>query len=123
MRDDPLFLLWIIKCPSIESCHQLQTWLPSQLTAETVFVDDIRAFPAGVACSNRESHRLGDYFESVQVLASGEESPMSFRLLFHRRPEAARYWKDLMVRILQEVRDAAAQATLEYRGDQDPKVA
>jgi hypothetical protein len=124
MRHDPLFLLWAIHCPSPEDCRRLQRWLPDEITPETVFVNEVRAFPGGIETRFLEPHRLGDYFESVQVFPSSERTPASFRLLFRRRPTAPRFWKDLMVRVLQKVRQEAAQATttLEYRGDEEPEV-
>jgi hypothetical protein len=124
MRHDPLFLLWRVTCPSPEESRKLQRWLPDEITQEAVFVDEARAFPAGMEVRSREPHRLGDYFESVQVLPSAEPAPTSFRLLFHRRPTARRFWKDLMARILQKVREEAADTTtrLEYRGDEEPRL-
>jgi hypothetical protein len=123
MRHDPLFLLWTITCPSVEDCHRLQQWLSDQITADAVLVEEVRAFPDGIETCRREPHRVGDYFESVHVFPSAPPSPTSFRLLFHRRPTAPRFWKDLMVRILQKVREKAAQTTttLEYRGDEEPE--
>jgi hypothetical protein len=123
MRHDPLFLLWTINCPSLEDCRRLQRWLSDEITAETVFVNEVRAFPGGVETRCREPHRLGDYFERVQLFPATERTPTSFRLLFRRRPDAPRFWKDLMVRILHKVRDQVAQTTttLEYRGDEEPE--
>lgn len=123
MRHDPLFLLWSIRCSSPEDCRRLQRWLPNEINLETVFVDDVRAFPSGIETRSREPHRLGDYFESVQVFPPSERTSTSFRLLFRRRPVAQRFWKDLMVRVLQKVREEAAEitTTLEYRGDEEPK--
>jgi hypothetical protein len=120
MRHDPLFLLWKVTCPSPEEARKLQRWLPDEITPEAVFEDEVRAFPAGMEVRSREPHRLGDYFESVQVLPSTEQSPTSFRLLFHRRPTAQRFWKDLMARILQKVRHEVAETTttLEYGGEE-----
>jgi hypothetical protein len=124
MRYDPLFLLWTVHCPSAEDCSSLQQWLLQEIAPETILVNEVRATPVGIETRRREPHRLGDYFDSVQVLPSPERAPASFRLLFRRRPAAPRFWKDLMVRILQKLRDEAAQTTttLEYRGDQEPDV-
>jgi len=124
MRHDPLFLLWTINCPSSEDCRRLQRWLPDEITPDAVVVDEVRGFPGRIETRCREPHRLGDYFESVQVFPSSECASRSFRLLFRRRPTAQRFWKDLMVRILQKVRAQAAQTTttLEYRGDAEPEV-
>ena len=122
MRHDPLFLLWAVHCPSPEECRRLQRWLPGEITPEAVFVDEVRAFPGGMETCSREPHRLGDYFDSVQMLPPAGPTSSSFHLLFRRRPTAPRAWKDLMVRVLQKVRQEAAEATttLEYRGDEEP---
>jgi hypothetical protein len=71
-----------------------------------------------------ESHRLGNHFEAVQLLPESVPASTSFRLLFHRRPTAPRFWKDYMVRVAGRIRDQAAvnKWTLEYRGDEEPKV-
>ena len=37
------------------------------------------------------------------MLPDAPTNPASFRLVFHRRPEAGRFWNDLMVNILQEI--------------------
>jgi hypothetical protein len=124
MRHDPLFLLWAVDCPSREDCRRLQQWLPEEITPDARVVDEVRASPEGIETCRRESHRLGDYFESIEVLPAAREAPTSFRLLFRRRPDAARPWKDVMVRVLERVRREAARTTttLEYRGDEAPKV-
>ena len=124
MRDDPLFILWAITCPSPQECRRLQQWLPGEIAPEATVEEEVRASPDGIEAVRREVHRLGDYFESVQVLPSAEREPTSFRLLFRRRPSAGRFWKDVMVRVLQKVRVEAAHATttLEYRGDEEPVV-
>ena len=87
-------------------------------------MDEARAFPSGIETRSRQPHLLGDYFESVQVFPPAERTPTSFRLLFRRRPVAQRFWKDLMVRILQKVRAEASEVTttLVYQGDEEPKV-
>ncbi len=102
---------------------RLQHMLSHEITPNTTIVDDVR-YPCRSAEPIREPHRLGDYFESVRVLPGAHPEPASFRVLFHRRVGAGRFWKDIMVRLLQRIRSEAAPATttLEYRGDQDPKV-
>jgi hypothetical protein len=123
MRHDPLFLLWNITCSSAEDCRRLQRWLADTITPDWVFVDEVYAFPEGKETCRPEPHRLGDYFERVQAFASDESAPCSFRLLFQRRPTAPRFWKDLMARILQMLREQAAKTTttLVYRGDEEPE--
>jgi hypothetical protein len=117
MRHDPLFTLWAIECRTPEACRHLTGRLAGEVGQEATLTDEIRSSPGGVETVRRETHRLGDYFVAVRVLPS--EAPASFRLLFHRRPDAGRFWRDYMVRILQGLR-AEATATLEYRGDEEP---
>lgn len=120
MRHDPLFTLWSVQCRSSHDCDRLRQWLAEAVTLDSTFTDEARAFPDGVEVCRREQHRLGDYFQSVRVLPSSE--PNSFRVLFQRHPTAGRFWKDLMVRILESVRrEAGATTTLEYRGDVEPQ--
>src|SRR5437016_1173746 len=111
MRHDPLFLLWTITCSSVEDCRRLQGWLSEEITPEWVFVDLVRAFPGGVETCRQEPHRLGDSFERVKVFPAEANTPTSFRLLFQRRLTAPRFWKDLMVRILQQLREQAPETT------------
>ncbi len=123
MRHDPLYLLWIVDCPSAEESRRLQQLLSRELSPEATFVDDVRAWPDGVEMHWREPHRLGDYFESVRILPAKSQQPASFRVLFHRRPDSGRFWKDVMARVLQRARgEAASTTTLEYRGDEAPEV-
>ena len=123
MRHDPLFLLWAITCSSSEDCRRLQHWLAGAIDPEAMFEDEIRASPDGIENLRRESHRVGDYFESVEVVPSAGAELTSFRLLFRRRPTAGRFWKDLVVRVLQKIRlEAEATTALEYRGDEEPKL-
>ena len=124
MRHDPLFHLWAITCPTPQDCRRLQQWLASELDPDSSILTEVRASPDGIESLRQEVHRLGDYFESVELLPSAEQEPTSLRLLFRRRPTAGRFWKDFMVRILQKVRVEAGDATttLEYRGDEEPVV-
>jgi hypothetical protein len=118
-----LFFVWVINCPSPVDCRKLRDWARAELTPNTTFVDEVRAFPDGKEVLREVSHRLGDHFDSIQEWPTAEQQSTSFRLLFHRRLDAGRVWKDLMARALQQVRDRAAHTTttLEYRGDQPPE--
>jgi hypothetical protein len=120
MRNDPLVLIWLVRCPSPEASRRLKEWLSSATAPDTTFVDEVRSFPDDREECSPQSHRLGDYFASIRVLPGPKENDASFRLEFQRRPDAGRPWKDLMVRILEGLRGLAPDTTtvLEYRGDQ-----
>ncbi len=69
--------------------------------------------PNGVEEVHTERHRLGDYFTAIRILPDSQANPASFRLVFHRRPDAGRFWKDLMVNILREIEAAPQKASIE----------
>jgi hypothetical protein len=56
------------------------------------------------------------------MLPDSQANPASFRLVFHRRPEAGRFWKDLMVNILQEIETTPRKASidLDSKGEMEP---
>jgi hypothetical protein len=116
MRHDPLYTRWTVTTGSEDDARRLRA-AADGFTEETVIEQRARAFPGGFEAREFLPHRLGDYFAAIRTLPG--EAPASFRILFHRRPEAGRYWKDLMMRVLQRVRDAAPNTsiTLDYRGD------
>ncbi len=62
-------------------------------------------------------HRLGDYFAAIRLLPVAGDAA-SLRLVFERRPDAGRFWKDLMVNILQQAEKAAETTAiaLDYKG-------
>ncbi len=122
MRYDPTFLCWLVRCSSPEKAYRLQDWLAPRITLDTVLANVIRSYPEGVEAERVEHHRLGDYFQEIRILPGSPEVPSVFRVVFHRRPDAGRFWKDLMVRIVVSLQKQPWQATteLEYKGEQDP---
>ncbi len=122
MRHDPLFLLWQVECPSRDACQRFRGQLADETSADAVFVDEVRAFPGGMETRWQEPHRIGDYFETVQVLPPGPGGT-SFRLLFRRRPDAGPFWKDLMAWVLRERGAPGVTTSLLYRGDTEPQAA
>ena len=120
MRQPQLYTSWLIACHSPEECQALQRWLASRIDLNRVLTDTIRTVPNGAEKAQTVPHRLGDYFADIRMLPA--RHPGAFRLLFHRLARADRFWKDLMVNILQEIEPTAEKAsiTLEYKGDTDP---
>ena len=83
-----------------------------------------RANGAGWGGYNRCSvvrHRLGDYFAAIRLLPVAGDAT-ALRLIFERLPEAGRFWKDLMITILQESEkeEETAAVALDYKGDDLP---
>jgi hypothetical protein len=122
MRQPPTYTSWKITCHSSEEAQALQRWLASHIELDRVFTDTIRVTPNGVEQTQIVRHRLGDYFATIRVLPDGQANSTSFRLVFQRRPQAGRYWKDLMVNILQEIEAAHERVSisLDSKGEMEP---
>jgi hypothetical protein len=56
------------------------------------------------------------------MLPDSQANPASFRLVFHMWPEAGRFWKDLMVNVLQEIETTPRKASidLDSKGETEP---
>src|SRR5258707_12891918 len=113
MRQPPTYTTWKITCHSPQEAKTLQQWLSSRIDLDRVLTDTVRATPNGVDQVQTVQHRIGDYFAGLRLVPDAQVSPSSFRLVFHRRPTAGRYWKDLMVNILQEIETNPLQASID----------
>jgi hypothetical protein len=122
MRQPPTYTTWKITCHSSEEAQALQHWLSSRIDLDRVLTDTVRVTPNGVEQVQNVRHRLGDYFAAIRMLPDSQANPASFRLVFHRRPEAERFWKDLMVNILQEIEATPQKASIEVesKGEVEP---
>jgi hypothetical protein len=122
MNQPPTYTSWKITCHSSEEAQALQQWLSNRIQLDRVLTDTVRVIPNGVEQVQTVGHRLGDYFASIRTLPDSQANPASFRLVFHRRPEAGRFWKDLMVNILQEIETAPQKVSIELdsKGEMEP---
>jgi hypothetical protein len=124
MRNDPLFTVWTIRCESSEDLRRIRQLLEEETSPNHILVDRVSRFPGGPETTVEEQHRFGDYFEEVRCVPGPARDPSALRLVFHRLPDAGRYWKDLIVRIIQAVQNAASNVsvTLDYRGDDEQQM-
>ena len=122
MRQPPTYTSWKITCKSSEEAQALQRWLSSHIDLDRVLTDTVRINPNGVEQVKIVQHRLGDYFAAIRVLPDSQANPASLRLVFQRRPQAGRFWKDLMVNILQEIEAAPQRVSigLDSKDDMEP---
>ena len=106
MMQPPSSLTWKITCASSEAAQALKQWISSHIDLDRVLTDVARTTPGGVENVHVARYRLGDYFSIIGVLADSPANLNSFRLVFYRRPDAGRFWKDLLVNIIQEIETA-----------------
>jgi hypothetical protein len=122
MHQLPAYTSWKITCRSAEEAQLLRRWLAPRIDLDRVFTDAVRAAPNGVEQVQTARHRLGDYFADIRTVTDAQGTRETFRLVFHRRPEAGRFSKDLMVNILQEIEAAPQRASVEVetKGEVNP---
>src|SRR5438034_814691 len=113
MRQPPTYTTWKITCRSAEEAQALQQWLSSRIDLDRVWTDTTRVAPNGKERVQTIPHRLGDYFAAIRLLPDSHANPASFQLVFQRRPDAGRFWKDLMVNLLQEIEETPQKLTIE----------
>lgn len=101
-REAP-FTLWKINCRSGDEAKALEHWLASRIDLDRTLIDTVRTAPNGVEQVQAISHRLRDYFTSIRLVPCRDVAPQCLRLVFEHRADAGRFWKDLMVNILQEI--------------------
>jgi hypothetical protein len=119
MHHLPTYTTWKITCRSADEVQPLREWLASRIELEREFTDKVRTIPNGVEMVQSVLHRLGDYFADICILPDAQADPTSFRLVFYRRPDARRFWKDLMVNVLQEIETTAPTVSIKMdsKGD------
>lgn len=118
------YTTWKITCQSPDDAQALQQWLAPRIDLDRVWTDTVRTAPNGVERVQTIPHRLGDYFAEIRTLPDSQGRSESFRLMFRRRADARRFWKDLMANVLGETRNGAlaASVVLDSKGDTAPPV-
>jgi hypothetical protein len=122
MHQPPAYTTWKVTCQSSADAHALREWLASGIDLDRVMTDTVRVAPNGVEQVQAVEHRLGDYFSEIRILPDTEENPASFRLVFRKRPQAKKFWKDLMVSVLQGIEATPQKASIELdsKGETQP---
>lgn len=123
MRQPPTCTTWKITCRSADEAQALQQWLASRIDLERVVTDTVRSMPNGIEQAQSVPHRLGDYFADIGIQPDSSVNSASFYLIFHRRPGAGRFWKDLMVNIVQEIETHPGKASIELESKGEMEIA
>jgi hypothetical protein len=121
MQDGPLFLSWSIHLPSKAGVEEVSSVLNSLNTESGFMLDEVRASPGGCEARRIEPHRIGNYFDNIYFNLY-EDDPLMLRLTFQRSPAAGRFWKDVMVHVLNSIRRKIPDVRLaiDYKGDTPP---
>ena len=116
----PPYTVWKVSCRSCEEAEALEEWLASRIDLDRTLVDTTRSTPNGVEQVQTVGHRLGDYFAAIRLFRGDKSNPWSLRLGFERRADAGRFWKDLMVNILQEIEATPQKPSVVFESKGEP---
>lgn len=75
-----------------------------------VYTDTVVRIANGTQQEERQQHRLGDYFDNIRIVESPANS--CFTVVFHPRPDAGRFWRDLVAAILRSIRESATGVSI-----------
>lgn len=94
-----------IRCDSAESLRTATEFAQHRVRPDEEITRTHVTFPGGVERREVRAFRLGDYFDTIELLSgsSGE----SFTLTFHVNPGAGADWKYLIVSVLRELNESA----------------
>jgi hypothetical protein len=108
MRNGPQVIAWDVICPSAPDARAVRELLDREAAFDAVVAVTV----TGGGTTREEAHRLRDYFQAIRVEPRSPEEPHSLRVVFQRLPNAGRYWRDLMVRLLRGVGRVSDRITI-----------
>jgi hypothetical protein len=119
MRNDPLFTVWTVHFATPEEATRARGVLHALEDLNSVVVDSVISSGA----IRDVPYRVGDFFEEVRLFPGPPEDRFSVRVLFRRLPTAGRFWKDIMVNLLDSIRRTHGDVTitLAYKGNDFPE--
>lgn len=112
MERDAHVVTCVITCESPERVRAVEQYAREKLVLDNDYIDIARSFPSGTERRIERHYRLGDIFSDVQLVSNPANDATSFSLVFRLRPDADRYWKDLLVNILQSISHAGSGVSI-----------
>ncbi len=116
MRRDHTYWAWDVHCPSPQEVLRVEHAARPEVEPDRV----LKVTRVSSESTEELSYRVGDYFTDITMLPRVGGDFGVLRIIFRRHPQAGRFWKDIMVRILTSIRELAndVSVTLAYRGDE-----
>src|SRR6266446_4622857 len=112
MNHEPASVSWRVKCESAEESDRIAELARAEVALGRTLKSVHRAFPNGIEVAIVKEHQISKYFDRIDVLAGHQPDRSMFCLVFHPRADASSYWKDIMARILQFVRDVGKSVSI-----------
>jgi hypothetical protein len=86
-----------------EEALQQAAKVANEATGDDIVVTrTFRSFPGGVERLKVEKYRFWDYFDEVELIPG---DITSFLIVFHVTPGAGSFWKDLVIGVLETIRE------------------
>jgi hypothetical protein len=102
MVRDPLIVAWKLEVESPEFLGDLRGVLRPLISVDASMIDETVSLQGGREIHQSQEFKFNNYFERLSVLPPTDGNSSSFRLFFHRKPEASRFWKDIMASVLRK---------------------
>src|SRR5262245_18480426 len=99
MHNGPVEISWDVHCPGAAVAEAVRELLRHEADLNAVQ----KASLTGGGTTTETSHRLGDYFQAIRVGPGAPTELHSLRDVFQRSPNAGRWWRDMMTRVLKSV--------------------
>ena len=93
-------ITYVAVSKSAETLRRLEELVKRQTDPDGTIAKVSMCYPAGVEKVTVKEHRIGDYFEKIELLHEDSADNLSVKVVFHVRQGVDSYWKDMMFRIL-----------------------
>ena len=115
------YITWKIVCDSPDEAEAVEQWVSTRIGLDRTIVDTVRTMPNGVEHVETVRHRLGDYFSAIHVEPARGANAHRLQIRFERRLNAGRFWRDLMVNILQEIEASPQKPSVVFGSQGEPQ--
>lgn len=90
---------------SVACDKEVKELVQSLICLDKVYTSTCCSMPGGIYKEEKEEHRLGDYFEKIEIVETND--PIRLNILFQTKPKAKKHWKDLIIHVALAIRDFA----------------
>jgi hypothetical protein len=106
-------MAWLVKCDAPEELHKAEETARHEASLNRTVVSNVTGRSGGAETNYTISHVLSDYFSDMKVEhASMLDDSNAFRIFFYPAMNADRFWKDLMIGILQSIEKSASGVSI-----------
>jgi len=98
---------WNVTCRTASDATKIRMYVKRLLNGNNTVRDKRLYYEGKQRVVSIDEHRLEEYFNRVELIPEKNSRAVNFTIDFYPRPDAKKFWKDLMVSILGGIREAA----------------